>query len=63
MNYPTLKASVRLEPSSTESDIDHAISGIMQKAREAMGSEPNRALVVVDRTGYRTVIRAQVGRE
>lgn len=63
LTYQTIKANVRLEPSSTEADIDRTINQIIQKAREAIGTEPNRALVIVDRTGYRTVIRAQVGRE
>jgi len=63
MTSTIIKSIVKLEPFSTDMDIDHAISGIMTRARAEIGYEPNRAYFVVDRTGYQTVIRALVGRE
>jgi len=63
MTGTIIKSIVKLEPFSTEVDIDREISGIMTRARAEIGDEPNRAYLVVDRTGYQTVIRAQVGRE
>jgi hypothetical protein len=63
MTTTTIRASIRLEPFSTPDDENREIRGIMDRARAEIGGEPNRAYLVVDRTGYQTVIRAQVGRE
>jgi len=63
MTGTIIKSIVKLEPFSTESDERREISGIMTRARAEIGDEPNRVYLVVDRTGYQTVIRAQVGRE
>jgi len=54
---------VRLEPFSTEADEHKEVGGIMDRATEKLGSGFKYVHLVVDRTGYQTVIRAQVGRE
>jgi hypothetical protein len=54
---------MRLEPFSTEIDEHREIEGIMDRATEKIGSGFKYVHLVVDRTGYQTVIRAQVGRE
>ena len=54
---------VRLEPFSTELDERKEVEGIMGRAEQKIGSGFKYVHLVVDRTGYQTVIRAQVGRE
>jgi len=54
---------VRLEPFSTGIDEHREIGGIMGRAEQKIGSGFKYVHLVVDRTGYQTVIRAQVGRE
>ena len=63
MTAGIVRARRRLEHNATPDDVSASIKGIMDKAAELIGAAPNRALVVIDRTGYCTVVRAMVGRE
>lgn len=55
-----VKGTFRLEPAASDAEIDAVIDMTMGKAREAFGDYPSRALLVIDRTGYSTVVRAMV---
>jgi hypothetical protein len=57
-----VKASFRLGPDATQSAIDAAINKTMDAARMAFGNAPFRACMVIDKSGYNTVVRAMVGR-
>lgn len=55
-----VKGKFRLGPAATDAAIGAAISETMDAARKAFGDKPNRALLVIDRTGYNTVVRAMI---
>jgi hypothetical protein len=58
-----IKAVAVVGPAATREQIDAAVASMMARASEKLGpGTPPRALMVVDRTGYNTVVRAMVGR-
>jgi flavin-binding protein dodecin len=58
-----VKAVAVVGPAASTTSIEHAISEIFRRASERLGpGAAPQALMVVDRTGHNTVVRAMVGR-
>ena len=64
MTRHIVKAVAVVGPSASTESVQDVVSEILHRADEELGpgTRPS-ALMVIDRTGYNTVVRAMVGRE